>query len=263
MAGVARDDVALNRAAEQREVADQVEDLVPDELVAIAELVQHAALADDDRVVERAALRQAVPAQLIDVLQEAVGPGRRELPDERFFCRLARNHLGSDGRMGAVKRVADAERVAGEDLEPAGLGADADRPADDERLAPGAKRHAAGRAQQRDEGLGAAVGCRNFGSIHLDVEVVDAESRGRGHEMLDRLDARAVRAERGRVMGVDDARRQRRDRDRMADDVEQNPRVRAGRRDDDLRGPPRVKSDPFEGDLFLDRLLEGHLHVGV
>ena len=48
VAGVACDDVAVDRATEEREVADEVEDLVADELVAIAESVERPALADDE-----------------------------------------------------------------------------------------------------------------------------------------------------------------------------------------------------------------------
>ena len=55
VAGVAGDDVAEQRPSEQGQVADQVEDLVAHELVAKRRVVQHAALADHDRVVERAA----------------------------------------------------------------------------------------------------------------------------------------------------------------------------------------------------------------
>src|SRR5256885_14868859 len=60
VAAVARDDVAEDGSAEQRQVADQIEDLVPDELVAVAEAVERAAVADDDRGVERATPRGTV-----------------------------------------------------------------------------------------------------------------------------------------------------------------------------------------------------------
>src|SRR5438445_13617182 len=55
VAGVARDHVTEDGPAQQREVADEVEHLVAHELVAVAQAVERAALADHDRVLERAA----------------------------------------------------------------------------------------------------------------------------------------------------------------------------------------------------------------
>src|SRR3989475_3927597 len=63
VAPVARDDVREDRAAEEREVADEVEDLVADELVAVALAVEGAAVREHDRVVARAAARGAVLPQ--------------------------------------------------------------------------------------------------------------------------------------------------------------------------------------------------------
>src|SRR5262249_47030186 len=76
--------VALQRNAEQREVADQVEDLVAGELVPEAQPfgIQHAGLVQHDRVRERAAARQADRAQLLCVLQEAERARRCDLARE-------------------------------------------------------------------------------------------------------------------------------------------------------------------------------------
>src|SRR5207344_3349955 len=60
VATVARDHVGPDRTAEQREVAEQVQDLVANKLVTIAKPVQGAAVAEHDRVVERATARQTV-----------------------------------------------------------------------------------------------------------------------------------------------------------------------------------------------------------
>src|SRR5688500_1462641 len=72
VAGVAGDDVPVDRPPEQGEVADEIEDLVPDELVTIAKAVERAALADDDGVVERAAEGQPMLAHGAEILEEAV-----------------------------------------------------------------------------------------------------------------------------------------------------------------------------------------------
>src|SRR5207244_1511634 len=70
VARVARDDVTEHRTAEQREIADEIEDLVPHELVAVPEAVHDGVLADDDGVLERSAARQTVFPHRAKVLQE-------------------------------------------------------------------------------------------------------------------------------------------------------------------------------------------------
>src|SRR5439155_17747466 len=106
---VAGDDVRADPAAQQREVAEEVQDLVPDELVTEAKAVQRRTVAEHDRVVERAAAGEAVLAHDAQVLEEAVRARRRELFHERPLGRRPREHLSPDCRMLVVERVADAE----------------------------------------------------------------------------------------------------------------------------------------------------------
>src|SRR5580765_3597675 len=87
VAAVACDDVGADRTAEQREIPEQVENLVAHELVAEAKTVQRAAVTEHDRVVERAAAREAVLPHDPEVAQEAVCPRRSELIDERSLGR--------------------------------------------------------------------------------------------------------------------------------------------------------------------------------
>src|SRR2546427_4771901 len=95
VAPVARDDVREDRAAEEREIADEIEDLVPDELVAVAQAVERPALREHDRVVERAAAREPVLPHDSQVLEKPVGARRRseehtsELQSQsNLVCRL-------------------------------------------------------------------------------------------------------------------------------------------------------------------------------
>src|SRR4030095_5523571 len=125
-----------------------VEHLVAHELVAIPQPVQRAALADDDRVVERAAERPAVLPQEAEVLEEAVGPGRRVLVDERLFGRRPRQDLGADRRMVVVQRVADPELGGRDDLQPAIAVAYADRVLDGDGPPPGSLGGTYGPGQQ-------------------------------------------------------------------------------------------------------------------
>ena len=67
MQGVARamgDDMTDDRISDERQVTNDVQDLVTHELIFEAQGVQHAGVADDDGVFERAAERQALQEQL-------------------------------------------------------------------------------------------------------------------------------------------------------------------------------------------------------
>src|SRR6266850_5990736 len=205
VARVTRYDVARDAPAEQREVAKEVEHLVAHELVAVTEAVEGAVLADDDRVVERAAERAPALAQEAEILEESVGARGRVLGDERLLGRRPGQDLRADRRVLVVERVGDAERVGRHDLDPAAAGAGADRMRDADGSLARALRRAADGLHELHERLGAAVGRRQLGAVDTDVEVVDAEAGRRRHQVLDRLDPRAVLAERGGVVGIDDA----------------------------------------------------------
>ena len=130
MAGAAPDEAADQLAAGEIEVADAVEHLVADELVGKAQalLVQHPVLADHDRVLERAAERQAARPQLLDPLGEAEGAGARDLGLEVVGAEAHLQRLAVDQRMVELDLAVDLEAVGG--LEPGGLAVGGDaRPA--------------------------------------------------------------------------------------------------------------------------------------
>ena len=70
--------------AEQVQVADGIEDLVPDALVLVAQtlLVHHLFTIDDYGIVQAAAQDQVLLAQEIEVLHETEGAGPAHLLDE-------------------------------------------------------------------------------------------------------------------------------------------------------------------------------------
>ena len=68
--GAVRHDVTDDGMADQGEVADEVENLVAHELVIEAQRVEDAGVADDDRVLERAAERQPLLAQPLDFFRK-------------------------------------------------------------------------------------------------------------------------------------------------------------------------------------------------
>ena len=261
VARVARDDVAGDGTAEQRQVADEVEHLVADELVAIAQPVERRGLADDDRVVERAAERAPTLSQEAQIFQEAVRARRRVLGDERLLRRRPGQHLRADDRMLVVERVGDAERLGGDDLDPAAIATGADRMRDADRAKPRALLHATRREHHLHERLGAAVGRGQLGAIHADLEVVDPEAGRRRHEVLDGLDARPVLADRRRVVGIDDALGHRGDRVATLADAEDDAGVRGRGGEHHTNRLARMQPNTFQADRLPDGVLS-HDRVG-
>ena len=79
VAGLARVDVAVEGAAEEREVADEVQDLVPDELVAEAQGPRKdSRVVEDDRVLQASSAGEAPRAHRLDFPGEAERAGRRD-----------------------------------------------------------------------------------------------------------------------------------------------------------------------------------------
>src|SRR5215471_177035 len=163
MAAVVGSDVPDQRPPEQPQIADQVEHLVPDELILVAEaVVQHRALAHHHGVVEGAAASQAVFPHHRHVSQEAIGTCGGELLDERGLAYLERGDLEPDHRVRIVEGVGNAERVRRRDLEPALVVSDAQRLANSEGTPRYGQGDGARLVQEIDEGLGAAIEGRHF-----------------------------------------------------------------------------------------------------
>src|SRR2546426_1096414 len=75
VAAVTGNDVRPDRAAQEGEVPDQVQHLVPDELVPVSKAVQRPAIAEHDRVVQGTTPRETVLPHEPQVLEEAVRTG--------------------------------------------------------------------------------------------------------------------------------------------------------------------------------------------
>ena len=111
MAAAMHDQVAQNRMADERQVANHVQNLVADELVLEPKRVEHAGLAEHDGVLERAAERQAALPQHFDFLQEAERARRRDLVDEHLLVEIQRLLLVPQQRVVEADGVADLEAV--------------------------------------------------------------------------------------------------------------------------------------------------------
>src|SRR5215470_11617587 len=255
VAAVACDHVRAKLPAEQRQIAEQIQNLVANELVLVAEAVQRAAVAEHDGVIERSAARQAVLPHETKISEEAVGAGRGVLLDERPLRRRPRKHLRPDRRVVVVERVADAERVRRHEVNPPSGAPDAERTRKREHPASRRLLQATREREQAHEGLRASVEGGDLRPVHLDLEVVDPETEGRRHEVLDRLNAGRIHPQGGRVMGVHDALRPGRDPFPRRAHLEHDARVGGCRG----RGHPgdfaRVKADALDADWLSNGVL--------
>src|SRR6266849_9808623 len=104
--GPMRGDLASDRTADQREVAQQIEDLMTDEFVAEAERpVDHGVVVEHDAVLDGPASRQARGAKLLDVADESERSRRRDLAEEIVVVIVELVGLPADGRMVEIDLV--------------------------------------------------------------------------------------------------------------------------------------------------------------
>src|SRR5205823_7963373 len=172
VAGADRGDLADDGAADQGEVADEVEHLVADELVAEAQRsVHHAALVEDDAVLDRAAARQAGRAQLVDVLEEAVRARRRDLLEEAVVLVVKVERLPPDAGVLEVDLVLDDEAVGGNDADALLAVDDFDRLRNAQDRDLGVELADAGGVDEVHEREGAAVNDGDLGAVDDDVDV--------------------------------------------------------------------------------------------
>ena len=221
--------------AEQVEIADRVEHLVLHELVVVTEPVgiQHAVLVHHDGVVETAAEREALGTHALDLVHETEGPGaahflhvrvRREIDDNPVTRRI-------EGRMAEVDRELETESVVRIEPCPLVTMTHLDGLADADEALGSVLLLDAGRLDQEHEWRRAAIHDRDLRRGQVDVQVVDAETRERRHQVLDRRDAHALVLEARRQSGVLDDVRTGLDVDRLGqvDAVEHDPGARRGR----------------------------------
>ena len=254
------DDVALDGHADQSEVADQVEDLVPHELVGPAEAVavEHAALVHHHGVVEIAAAGETVAPQGLYLVEEAEGARPTDLALEALSAqRESLECLATDGGMGVVDGVADPERATGIDADRPLAIANLDGLADAHPPALGSLVEDAGGADQEDEGCRTPVHHRDLGPVDLDAHVVDAQAVEGGEQVFDGADRRVAAAESGGVGRGRHGPRLRGNLDgmRQVGAHEDDSRVRPGRVQGQLDGLTRVKSDARTRDLLCDGTL--------
>ena len=119
MPGLVRRERREERLAQQIQVADRVEQLVPDEFIGEAQAlgVQYAVLVEHHGIVESAAERKAVVAQVLDLVHEAEGARARDFLEVRGLGEIDFHRLrrALDHRMAEIDR--EGELVPLERLE--------------------------------------------------------------------------------------------------------------------------------------------------
>ena len=176
--GVARprgDDVRLERQAEQHQVADDVEDLVADELVLEAQRLLRDDLValDDDGVVETAALDLAQLDELLDVLVDREGAGGGHLRDVGVGIDREREVLRMDAAV--VGRGAGNLQAVGRQRDDRGAAArHGDRLVEHKVLPFRLLFDRLGLQDEIHERLGRAVHDGRLARVHLHQHVVDA-----------------------------------------------------------------------------------------
>jgi hypothetical protein len=111
-------EMAEERGAEERQVADEVQQLVPYKLVGKPErTVDDFLIVQDQRVGRAAAERQSLTPELGNVFQEAEGARRRDLLEKSPTGEAEGARLGPNSRVRKLDTIAQPEIVVGKDGE--------------------------------------------------------------------------------------------------------------------------------------------------
>ena len=179
---------AFTRASRQREVADEIERLVPHELVRPAKGVpHHAGLVERQRVLRRRPLNEPLAAQRLDFAHEAERPRAGELGRECVLVDDPAALLRADERMREVDGDLDIENRRGvRDVD--GLAVhDAHAVREPELVGHAAMLDDARGAQRVEKRTRAPVEDRRLRRVHLDGDIVDARADDRREHVLDRV----------------------------------------------------------------------------
>jgi NCAIR mutase (PurE)-related protein len=254
-------EMAEERRAEKRQVADEVEKFVPHELVRESERT-----VDDFFVVEDQSVGQAAPEgqpptpELGNVLQEAESARRRDLLEKSPAGEAEGARLGPDGRVGELNTIAQAEIVVGKDGEAAVAVLEEERPNDAHGLSLLGQAFRPRLDERPGQRLGAAVENGDFTAIELDVQAVDAQNGEDREEVLDCLDGRVAGKERRAAAGVDFSRVERYVQPAQVRPSEHD--FPGGRRfESQAHHRSRVNADAGERDRTSDGPLFDHLNI--
>jgi hypothetical protein len=201
VAGAIRGQPAQHGPADQGEISQQIEDLVADKLVGIAQrgFVQHAAFGKHDGILQRAAPDQAAGLQRFHLVEETEGAGRRNRAAVVFRRELELQLLVPDQRMREPDLVLDRESRSRIDRQRLALLFERERLGDPHIVARRGKLDHAHPLEGFGIGQSAAVQYRDLEVVEFDVGVVHPEGIERRQQMFDGGDPHAAVHQRRRV----------------------------------------------------------------
>src|SRR5438552_8180537 len=205
MAGLYCHYMTSDTAPDEREIADDVENFVPDEFVGKTQwfLAENRLAAHDNRIFEAAALDQIFLHERLNILIENKGPRRRDLAFENCGCDFHRQKL-REPIIWSGLRARDAKLfIRQQNKQRARFRFDVHGFAYVEKLSWLLLRYYAGFLDEIDIRLRAAVTNRRFVCVHFHHSVVHTHRPKRGQDMLDCMHShRAFADSRGALYGL-------------------------------------------------------------
>src|SRR5260370_10952631 len=205
MAGLYRHHMTSDTAPDKREIADDVENFVPDECVGKTQglLAENRLAAHDNRIFEAAALDQIFLHERLNILIENKGSRRGDLAFENCGCDFHRQKL-REPIVWSGLCARDAKRlIRQQNKQRARFRFDVHRVAHVEKCSRLLLGRDTGFPDQIDVSLGAAIADWRFVCVHLDNNVVHAHRPQRRQNVLDCVHAhRAFADGRGALDGL-------------------------------------------------------------
>lgn len=170
-----RDDQSFERAAQQGQIADEIERFVAAEFVGEAQFTLHQSVGrEDDGVFERAAANQSHGAKFFDFMRESKSSRRGEFAAKGFTADGDFGFLLADELMGKIDKAADAKFVGRINADAAASFGDFERLDNFQIFAALAQAANAGPFEHAHEWLGRAVEDGKFQGVNFDVDVIDS-----------------------------------------------------------------------------------------
>ena len=203
MAGAHGDDMAAQGPAKQREVADDVEHLMADKFLGIAERFggEHGVVADDDGVFQAAALDESVLDEKFDLLEKAKGAGVGEFLFPGGGGDLGGIKLG-EAALAVGTGAGDLEMFVGEQRHARFAEVDFNGFRDGEVILFFGLGDDAGGLDNLAKFAGTAVGNGRFVGVQLDDGIINAVAGQGGEDVFHGVDLDVALGERGGAVGL-------------------------------------------------------------
>jgi len=187
------DQAAQDRLADQGEIPQQIESLVPYKLVSKTKrgIVHYAGLGEDNRILERSASDQTPGLKLFHVVVKTECARRRDTCRVIRTCQLDLDALLSDERMWEIDGILNAKDIGGVDAQGLLTFLEHERLRDPDVPPRRPLRDYANASDCFRIGKSAPVENRDFKVIQLDIGIIDSDTIQRRKEMFDRRNPNA------------------------------------------------------------------------